>query len=199
MAIAFNTPGPIHHFAVFRDQSTVFYMGTAVLAPEQEGEKFKIPVLNDMGGRSVPFQLIQDGEYWMVQTTMNRFDQQVTRKIRSLEGAGAPLGQEGLSARGRLVLGISDWSLILLNEYAAIGNPIASANPELNPMRCFFSANMRMYKESTVGTRVLEVAMAIECQNLFNPANRGFKLYAENQADSAPLNINPTALLALVV
>lgn len=195
MPANFSTPGPIHHFAAFRGQSQPVYLGTSVLAPEPEGEKFKIPVMNDMGGRSVPFQLVQDGETWMVYTTLNRVDLDVVRTIRALEGAGAAVGTENPTARGRLVLGVSDWSLILLNEYAAKGNVIAAANPQLNVGRQWFTCNLRKYKESTVGTRVLEVSMAVECQNVYVPAlgGGGFRCYAEDNATLAP-----AALLALV-
>ncbi len=44
----------------------------------------------------------------------------------------------------------------------------------------YYSCNMRKYKESTVGTRVLDVAMMFECQNVYDYTTRGFVLYSEN-------------------
>jgi hypothetical protein len=173
------TCGPIEHFVVFPGQSIATYLGSAVLAPEQEAEDFKIPVLNDLGGRSVPFQLVQDGEQWMVMTTLNRFDLAVCRAIRALPGGGAPLGSETGIARGTLVIGLSDFQLILVNSYA--GTPSAGVNAAaLNAGRGFYSSTLLKYKESTVGTRVLEVSLAIQCNNVFNPATRGFSLYTES-------------------
>ncbi len=186
------SPGPIHHFVIFRNQSTPFYLGTAVLAPEPENEKFKIPIMNDLGGRSVPFQLIQDGETWYVVSTMNRFNLPLARDIRALESGGAGLGQESGFARGTFSIGISDFMLILLNGYAT--TPAAGTVPDrLNVGRQWFSCNLRKYKESTVGTRALEVAMIIECQNVFIPSTRGFKNYTESAAD-----ISWASLMALV-
>lgn len=192
MPAAVFTPGPIHHFALFVGESTPYYLGTAILAPENEAEKFKIPVMNDLSGRSVPFQLVQDGEIWYVMTSMNRFNQAVIDRIMALESGGAALGQESGLARGTLTIGVSDWSLILLNGYAT--TPAASnTNPELLPVgRQWFSCNVRKYKESTVGTRTKEVAMSIECQNMFIPSTRGFKSYTQSSA-----LINYSQLLAL--
>lgn len=193
------TPGPIFHYVRFRNASTIHFLGTAVAAPEQDGEKFKIPVMNDLGGRSVPFQLIQDGEIWNVTTTLNRFDLLVARAVRSLESGRAPtvppaagvLGSETSQARGTLNIGVSDFELFLVNGYA--GTPAAgtagTAAAELNRVRGFASCNLRRYKESTVGTRVLEVAMAIECQNMFTPTGAnpfGFVLYQEGTVAGIP-------------
>lgn len=187
--IGVRTPGPIHLFARFRNSATGFYMGTCVAAPEPEAEKFKIPVMNDLSGRSVPFQLIQDGEIHMVMATMNRFDMFVIQNVRNVESGAPPtaasanpaLGIETGFARGTLSIGVSDFELIFTNQYfntAAQGPGIT----DLPAGRRYYSCNLRKYKESTVGTRVLEVAVAIECQNVFNPVSRGFSLYTEDPA-----------------
>ena len=178
------TPGPIHLFARFRNNTTADYLGTSVVCPEPEGEKFKLPVMNDLSGRSVPFQLVQDGESHMVMATMNRFDITVYRAIRALESGGAGLGFEGPFARGTLVMGVSDFELILVNQYAGtvvqgFSGTAGSATADLNAGRRYFSSNLRKYKESTAGNRVLEIALAIECQNIFVPLTGGFALYSE--------------------
>lgn len=185
------TPGPLHLFAMVRGAGTPSYMGTCVAAPETEAEQFKIPVMNDLGGRSVPFQLVQDGENHLIMATMNRFDLAVLRSIRQIEsGAGGALGQETGYARGVLTIGAFDWQLIILNGYA--GNAAAGpggAAAVLNVGRRYYSANLAKYKESTVGTRVLEVAMAIRCENVFVPATRGFALYSETDMAGATLGM----------
>lgn len=179
------TPGPIDHYVLFRGAQVAEYLGTAVMAPEQEAEDFKIPILNDLGGRSVPFQLVQDGEQWMIQTTLNRFDFGVYRSIRDRISAGpgqpTALGSETGRARGTLVIGSSDFSLILVNTYAGTpssGLPIGVL-PPLNALRGFYSSTLLKYKESTVGTRVLELALLFQCNNVFDPISRGFGLYSE--------------------
>lgn len=186
------TPGPIDHYVQLRGEGTARYLGTAVLAPDQEAEDYTIPVMNDLGGRSVPFQLVQDGEDWLVMTTMNRFDMSVLNAIRALQSGGPDqpktLGTETGRARGTLVIGISDFQLILVNTYA--GTPSAGANAgDLPIARGFYSSKILKYKESTQGTRVLEVSMAIKCNNVFNPVTRGFSLYTQGN----PGNLGPVS------
>lgn len=178
------TPGPIHLYVRFRNKSIADYLGTCVVAPEPEATKYKIPVMNDLSGRSVPFQLVQDGENHIVLATTNRFDYAVYRAIRALDN-GSPAGQGVLGAesglaRGTLVIGVSDFELILVNGYygtAAAGS--GTAPLILNAGRRYYSSNLMKYKESTAGTRVQEIALAIGCENVFIPATRGFGLYSE--------------------
>ena len=185
------TPGPIDHFVRFRGQGTFIYLGTAVLAPNQEAEDFKIPILNDLGGRSVPFQLVQDGEQWLLMTTLNRFDMAVLNTMRALPGAGpgqgAVLGEETGRARGTLVIGVSDFEMVLVNSYA--GTPSAGVNAsQLNAGRGFASCSILKYRESTEGTRVLEASLAIQCNNVFNPTTRGFTLYTQTVGNLGPVS-----------
>jgi len=174
------TPGPLYLFAE-QIGGAITYLGTCVTAPDQEGEKFKIPIMNDLGGRSVPFQLVKDGEVWMVNLTMNRFNMGLILELLALDSdydGDVPIlaGQETNIARGTLVIGLSDWGLTIINGYA--GTPAAGTTPaNLLGGRRFMSANIRKYKESTEGTRVLEVAMSIECQNVFNQETFGFANY----------------------
>ena len=198
MAVNQFTPGPLHLFANITagaNQGSA-YLGTCVTAPEQEGEKFKIPIMNDLSGRSVPFQLVQDGETWMVMATMNRFNYFAIQTLLAREaaqGGGNDPGSETGYARGTLYIGVSDWQLVVVSGYA--GTPAAGdfgADNFLPGGRIFGSANIRKYKESTVGTRVLEIAMAIELQNVFNTTTRGFFLYN----DMTPAEVTP--YLALV-
>lgn len=194
MSMGLRTPGPIHLFARFRSNPVAAYLGTCVAAPDPGGEKNTIPVMNDLSGRSVPFQLIQDGETCMVMATMNRFDLVVFQGILALSsnaGGGnvALLGTETGFARGTFVLGVSDFELIIINGYAGTAaQGLFVGNVSDLPLgRRYFSSNLRTYKYSTLGTRVYEISFAIECQNIFDPVTRGFALYTENSAAIGPL------------
>lgn len=195
MSAGIYTTGAINHFVRFNKPvlgygtSTAYYLGTAVLAPDQEAHDAKIPILNDLGGRSVPFQLVQDGEQWTILSTLNRFDIDVYRAMRALIGTGpggagfVALGSENALARGTLVIGSSDFQLILQNTYAgtpSAGLGLAPAPPvTLNATRAFYSCTLLDYREETKGTRVLEIALAMQANNVFDPFGRGFSLYSE--------------------
>lgn len=182
-----RTPGPIHLFCRFRNSTQPYYMGTCTVAPEQEINTHFIPVPNDIAGRSVPFQIVQDGEDGIVMASMNRFDYQLIQSLRALRSGGpgtiptnltgnANVGSEAAYARGTLVLGLTDFQLIAFNEYAGTAS---SGNLDLPVGRLFASCVIENYKESTAGTRVLEVALAIRANSLYNQANRTFFTYSE--------------------
>jgi hypothetical protein len=178
------TPGPQHLFARFRSNPVAQYLGTCVRAPDPEHEFYYLDVENDIGGRSVPYQLIQDGENARIVLVMNRFDINICRGIRALHAAAGggtvnQLGSETAYARGTLVIGSSDFELVCVNSYAgtpSAGLPLAAA-AFLNAGRRYVSVVPTKYKESTEGTRVLEVAMALRCEN--GAVGQAFQLYTE--------------------
>jgi hypothetical protein len=184
MAAFIFTPGPIDLFCRFRPSAggsivDASYLGTCVVAPEPEHEQFKIPVMNDLGGRSVPFQLVQDGENASLIATINRFDLNVARLLEA-QSSGffnvKGIGQESPIARGTLVIGVSDFEFILRNRY--VGQPVAGGPVPAG--RRYLSANCRKIKFSTAGTRVQEIAFALDFQNVYNVNTGSFSLYTED-------------------
>lgn len=180
------TPGPILVYARFRTNSTAQFLGTGITSVEPEVQRYFLPSMNDLSGRSVPFQLVYDGEEHTIPFTTNRFDMNVWRAIRATNAGAAGLGAETAASRGTLHLGITDIELILVNTYAGTVVQGFSGTPgvptvDLNAGRRYFSATLVAGKESTVGTRTLEVAMVFQCKNIFVPSTRGFALYSESQ------------------
>lgn len=196
------TKGPILHYVVIPQHNTsiAYFLGTDVSSPKERQEQYELPVMNDLGGRSVRFQSVNDGEEWKVYTTLNRFDMNVIRALRYLKsgvsfnvaGGGfpnplafaptnPPLGTQNNLARGSLVIGAQDFQLILINSYAgtlAAGLPVAAA-ADLATARAWYTCSIAAYEEEQEATRVTEVSMVIECRNAFNPVNRYFGAYSE--------------------
>lgn len=182
MSAALYTPGPIEHYVKFRTGVTR-YLGTAVTAPEIEVRPAYINVQNDLGGRSVPFQKVADRKQHVISTTLNRFDW-ATYKAMLPDGvtsAGA-FGADDNTTHGVLSLGYTDFELIL--RYAYGGTSVIPSDFPVG--RRYWSAVVLGSRESTVGTRVEEVALVIECNELFNPTLRTFRLYSEISADVLP-------------
>lgn len=183
MPMGTHTPGPIHLFARFRGSSSIFYVGTCVAAPEPEHHKARIPIMNDLAGRSEPFQIVKDGENAIVYATMNRFDWLLLQSVRALDSSNTPpaapaagntfAGQESFSTRGTLVIGYTDFQLILWWEYNSIAGASGTAN-DAAPVRMYTSVELTDYKESTQGTRVLEVACAFKATSVYSIPNFGF-------------------------
>ncbi len=195
MSMGMRTPGPNFVFARMRNNTTAYFLGTGVTTVVPTAVKSKLPVMNDLAGRSEPFQLVQDGEHHDVAVTLNRFDWSLLQSIRALEsgtpaggtGGNAAAGLESSLARGTLVLGLTDFELIIVYQYAntpSVGIGVGPA--DLPAGRLYYSTNLATYRESCEGTRVLEVACVFNCLPLFiggtsgGVANfGGFKTYTE--------------------
>lgn len=225
MPMGTRTTGPIHLFVRFRSsiypQQSVagsgtgpFYLGTCVAAPEPEHTLSEIPILNDISGRNEPLQIVKDGENAVVMATMNRFDWLLLQSIRALASSNTPnaaplagnlaAGSEAGFTRGTFVIGVTDFQLIVWWEYAGVAGAAGTATDQL-PIRQYNSVTMPKYKESTVGTRVLEVACAFKCNSVYNfttinfaggSGNTAGGLYTENPARLG--GVTTTALAALV-
>lgn len=152
------------------------YLGTAVSAPEFEIKPAYINIMNDLGGRSVPFQKVKDGEQWIVTSTLNRFDYSNYNqlKVNTTQTANIAAGES--IVRGRLYLASDDYMALFIFNYkntvADIGNMPAG--------RMFYSMTPLAFRESTVGTRVNEVTIVMEMNAVFDVVTRSFPLYTEN-------------------
>lgn len=212
------TKGPVLHFVVIPQYSATqaFFLGTSVTSPKKRGERYEIPIFNDLGGRSAAFQTAADGEEWKVFTTLNRFDMSVIRSLRYLRsgvkfaggtfpnpaafpltGLTPPLGSENGFGRGSLVIGAQDFKLILVNSYAgtlAAGLPVTAAVDMANATG-FASCSLPAEEEDDDATRATEISLAIQTRNVFipstviDPNTRGFVTYSEGVPTTFPPGI----------
>lgn len=183
MSAVMHTPGAIDHYvkASFNGVETIAYLGTATTAPEIEVRPAYLNVINDLGGRTVPFQKVPDRQQHVITTTLNRFDWLTYKTIsRDVTLGGVAQGIDGLYSHGILGLGTAgvDFELILV--YTLAGSIFATQFPR---GRRYWSCLVLGAKESTVGTRVEEVSLVIEANELFDPLTRAFELYSENPTD----------------
>lgn len=177
---AFYTPGPKDHYIRFRDGS-VSYLGTATTAPEVESRPAFLNVINDVGGRTVPTQKVRDRIQDVVSTTLNRFDWATYKSISGAQENGGPgvLIDNNLT-HGTLVLGSSDFELIIVNSLALTAGTVPADFPV---GRRYFSAVLLGARESSVGSRVEEVSLVFECNELFVPETRVWRFYSELATD----------------
>jgi hypothetical protein len=190
-----NTPGPIDHYINFRTPDGGLegwaYLGTAVSAPETDGDLHYLDVFNDLGGRSVPFQLVEDGQNDVVASTMNRFDPIIYSSLRDISGFGD--GVDTALTRGQLAIGALDFQLLLINAFNIVNPALIAAGAPAG--RLYYSSVLAKYKESTVGTRVKEVALAFRCENIYNNSTysttRTFGLYTEDPTIILSLGVTP--------
>jgi hypothetical protein len=189
MASRFNCLGPIEMFVAQRVDGTagsLLYLGTAVESPEIEALPSYLPVMNDLGGRSVSIQDVYDGEIHRVSFTLNRFDYAVYNRLR-VKTAGPTISEGGDDPveRGRVVRGIDDFKFLLVSSYKG-----TVADDGSQPAgRLYHFAKPVAFRESRTGTRVEEVAGIMECTMGFNPTTRGFSFFSENATDWGTLTV----------
>lgn len=176
-----HTPGPKEFFVRFRGTGTWQFLGTCVQAPEPEETPHFIEIFNDYGGRSVPFQLVWDGATCLIPFVSNRMDLNVCRNVRDQPGrfgTTTQVGRESLLDRGSLVIGVTDFELTIRNTYFGTAHQTAG----MPAGRKYFSVVLAAYRESTVGTRVEEVAMVFKANSVWSSAT-GFSLYTEDETE----------------
>lgn len=179
---AFYDTGTIEHF-IKLSNGTISYLGSASLAPEIETRPAFIDIKNDLAGRLLPIDKLYDGEQHIINTTLNRFDwatyKSLSPSVVVPGGAGPGVLVDGKLNRGTLTFNSTSFQLILV--YTFGGTVVAPATLPVG--RVYNCCTLVGAKESTVGTRIMEVSLAIEANGLFNATTRAFSLYSELSAD----------------
>lgn len=73
--------GPALFYVQFPGESTPKFLGTAEREPSIDIRPAFSPVLNDLGGQRVPFDMIYDGEEAFVSGLINRFNESVYAQL----------------------------------------------------------------------------------------------------------------------
>lgn len=183
----FNTYGPKEVFVRFRGTGTWQFLGTAITSPDYNELPHYIPVLNDYGGRSIPVQLVYDGTEASLSIVLSRFDLNVARNLRDYSkrtGTAALAGKDGNVTRGSLVLGVTDFELVVKNTYFGTVNATAG----MVAARLFYSATLDAYRENGIGTRVDEIACVFGFHTPMG-VDKSFSLYTEDATEIGASNL----------
>lgn len=179
MASLFHTTGPVHAMVRFRGATPFFYLGTAQISPEVDGDPAYLPVINSMKSVSKPFQKIYDGRSDAVTVLFNRFDFAVMRRVldpQSHSNATADHGSDSAIETGSLVMGTGDFELALLNGFHGTA---ASGAADLVQGRLYFSAVAGNHREFNAGTREHSIAVRFDCDSARDAVSGDFRLYTE--------------------
>lgn len=181
------SPGAQEMWIHFRNASQPLYWGTAVTSPEFEEMPKYCEIYNDLSGRQEPFTLAYDGTSGLVSVTVNRLDLGVTRTLRDAAQriGGFQTGNDNYLDRGALVLGRTDFSVIVRNQFG--GTALAPAG--LHVGRKYYACTLAGYKESAAGTRAMEVACVFRAWGLWQGPGQGFRCFTENPAEFGQLQL----------
>lgn len=203
-----HVTGPVHIFARTpahvwyspAETAKIWYVGTCETQPQVKHAKMRLDVFNDLGGRKVPFQQLEQGEIGLLGFLMTRFSQtgyNAIRKAGGLDGnttdAGNGPGYESSFARGAFSLGRVSVELWLLYQFGFGADIPGVAGPATTPGlprgRYYPTAMLGAHEIADSGTAAEKLLMTFNALPLWlgtapsGSKKRGFVLYSEAEAD----------------
>lgn len=165
-----HTTGPVHHYVRTRDQSSIFYLGTAEVTPQMDTRRFYGDVFNDKAGPALPYQRLDHGEAAMIGVMLTYFSYSA---LSAMLKAGISLGQrnaEGVGgnlSRGSLVFGQQSFELWQVFDFYGT----AQATTGLSQGRYWPQVTLANHKDETTGTSGQKLLCAFDAQPLYTPRN----------------------------
>jgi hypothetical protein len=208
---AIHVTGPVHLFvetpahAFYSPSETakIWYLGTCETQPQVKHQRMRLDVFNDIGGRKVPFQQIEQGEIGLLGFMLTRFSYtayQAIQKSGGLDGngttAGMGAGKESNLGRGALSLGRTSMRIWMLYQFGfgadtpTVAGPATTAG--LPRGRHYYSALLSAHEIADSGTAAEKLLLVFNALPIWlgtaggsagSPERNGFKLYSEAEAD----------------
>jgi hypothetical protein len=180
-----HVTGAVHHYIQVRGDTNIYYLGTAEITPQMQREKVYQNVLNDIGGKTLPFQKTYDGEHALVSVLLTRFSRTAWDfLLRSGEASGVTMpgfsGVETRISRGHAVYGRSDFKLWQVFDFALFPQ-VASANLEIG--WAWPQVVLQDHDTMAAGTQAEKLMLVFDCQAQWLGAGNGFALYTNDPAD----------------
>jgi hypothetical protein len=141
--------------------------------------------MNDLGGSEEPVQYTYQRRAMAVSGVLNRYDYSVVRRIMDPARAGAPgtMGLDGRCDTGSLVLGVSDFQFIRVNQFVGFA-PVCAGLPADAPVgRLYFACFQAKIDIDKAAAKVDALPFVIRCAGLYNPLTKGFAQYTELATD----------------
>jgi hypothetical protein len=198
-----HVTGVVHHWvrANLSGSQSAFYLGTAEVTPQMQIRKYKTNVMNDIAGRTLPFQKTYDGEAAVVSTLLTRWSKYAYDAILN-QGKSLGLvhawgaGSETRWSRGALVYGQLTFEMWQVFDNS-LNTTIATPGLELG----YYWPQVEILDHDTVsaGTGPNKLQLVLDCTPywirqashgaVIESANeRGFLLYS-NHAEDFPLEV----------
>lgn len=181
MAALIHTTGAVLHFVKFRGETAWYFLGTAQVAPEVEGDPAYLPVMNDQSGVSKPFAKIFDGHDETVFTVLNRLDHVIFNRLKdavSFDNTLANRGIDGRVEQGSLILPGTrgDFDMVFVNDFYGT----AAATADLPMGRRYYSGVLGNFRELKSATREKMVACRFDFSRVYDPTTRQHSLFSED-------------------
>jgi hypothetical protein len=198
MSIVVSNPdvqvtGSVHHFVntlassvpVTPTATATYYLGTCETQPQIDVQRMALDVFNDIGGRSIPFQQIYEGEVAVVGLLLTRWSQLAYNAVRdpgqAISGNSSITPGQDSEIGGRGTLMFNRINVRLWQLFDFYGTSIAQTN--LPPGRYWPNAQLAAHKIVDSGTAAEKLLLVFNCIPIYNTSTRGFQFYSEAVAD----------------
>lgn len=204
---AVHVTGAVHHFVRCNGthdlwDGDILYLGTAEVTPQMQRRRYKTNVMNDIAGKTLPFQKTYDGEAATLSTLLTYWSKPAVEAVRMLGVSRGlvgvnPLtgfvsaGSESRWSRGALVYGQLTFELWQVFENSL--NPL-TITPFLETG--WYWPQVELLDDDTVscGTGVEKLLMVMDATPYWIPNasasgvnvsqnERGFRLYSTDDAN----------------
>lgn len=177
MSAFIYTTGPVHIYSQNITTGSYGYIGTCETTPEIKFSPNKLPVMNDVAGRSIPLDYIEEGTDATISCVFTRFDRSVLDQCLYYNSVatGGGNGYETRLNRGSLV---KAFKLIL--QFSFYGT--AEAQSGLLPGYRFAKSFVAAYVPSPVGTEASKCGVVFQAYSSWNSTTGAFVLY-DNATD----------------
>jgi hypothetical protein len=164
-----NVSGVVHHYVRITSvggSQEIYALGQAEVTPQMTRLKHKQRVMNDIAGKTLPFQKTYDGEDARVSVLLSRFSNlawgALLEQDESLGGLIPIAGQESRWARGSLVYGQTSFELwqVYDNFFAPAGVDVGE-NLEIG----WYWPQVEIVEHDTIaaGTQAEKLMLVFEC------------------------------------
>lgn len=201
---------PAHAFYTPAETAKIWYLGTCETQPQVKHAKMKLDVFNDIGGRKVPFQQIEQGEIGLLGFLLTRFSKSAYLAIRRAGGidgtgadVGAGVGYESSFGRGAFTLSRTSVELWLLYQFGFGADTPGLAGPAttdgLARGRYYPTAVLGAHEIADSGSAAEKLLLTFNALPLWlgdaalGDKHRGFALYSEDEADFPSDIVNANA------
>lgn len=179
-----HVTGPVQHYVrVPTSDNLIYFLGTAEVTPQMQRRRYYQNVMNDLAGKTLPFQKTYDGEAATVSVALTRYSKEAWAAIldaghtRALTSGN---GRETRWSRGAPVYG--QLTIELWQVYDNVFNPAgASAGLEIG----WYWPQVTLVQHDTIaaGTQAEKLLLVFDCTPEWNfDGDRGWVLYENNPA-----------------
>lgn len=161
------------------------FLGFAEYHPVNQSEHNWQPVFSDQGGPVTPFDKEFQGATEEVVIDFNKFNDDVFDLIEAEpRPANNFVGATSRLDRGSLLIANNLYFVMWLRFtfFGTINSP-----SDASPGWCFYCCNVAGVHTPKQGTKTLVKRLVVECNNLYDPATKGFLLKSNTAAAFAPI------------